>query len=719
MKFFKALLLITLLTAGIQLKASHIIGGEIVYTCIGDNQYEVTLILYRDCTSFTLFDNPAYMTIFDEDGDVVTNFPLYSPIITDVPAESDNPCLDAPDDLCVEQAIYTATITLPDDAQTYLLVYQRCCRNAGIVNINSPDNTGATYTQEIPPGADAICNNSPVYNDFPPTVICLDDPIVFDHSATDPDGDSLSYHFYWPYVGADPFDPAPTIASPPPYTGVDWVAGYSETYPLDALPAFNIDPATGLMTGTAISEGRYVVGVACDEYRDGVWLGMHIRDFQFNVVACTPLIVAEMVVGEITFDDTTPDDEYLNCTDFTVVFENNSVGADSYLWDFGDGFTTTESDPTHTYADTGTYYVMLIANPGFVCADTAIGIIELYNTLTADYSFLAGCSGVPVSFTDESVSTEAGDIITWDWNFDDGSTSGDQNPDYEYADGGTYDVMLTVTTDKGCVSIITYAVFVESGPAVDFVVDDVCLDEPATFNNLTTIATGTITGYTWDFGDGNTSDEEEPSYQYSTAGSYEVTLIAFSANGCTDTMTHTINIGELPYADAGPDATVEYLETHTLDGSGNGTFFWVAVPPLNGVYDTISDVFVSDPTIELEVTTTFYLTVVSPDGCIGYDTVTIIVLPKTIVDIPNAFSPNGDNVNDEIFVITHDVSELLEYSIFNRWGELIFTTTDLGKGWDGTVEGEEADIGTYVYLVRATGYGGVPFQISGNITLVR
>lgn len=719
MRYIKVLLLSLLISAGIQTYASHIIGGEIVYTCTGANSYQVTLILYRDCTSFTDFDNPAYITIFNDAGEFVSNFPLFTPSVTDVPAESDNPCLDAPDDICVEQAIYTANITVPNSDQGYLLVYQRCCRNAGIVNITDPDNTGATYQQEIPPGADADCNHSPEFNDFPPTVICLDDPIVFDHSATDPDGDSLAYKFYWPYIGASPLAPAPTIASDPPYDGVNWVGGYDETYPLDATPAFAINATTGIMTGTATSEGRYVVGVACEEYRDGVLLGTHIRDFQFNVVACTPLVVATYDVTDITFNDVTPDEVYLNCSDFLVDFNNFSTGGDSYFWDFGDGATSTEVNPSHTYGDTGTYYVMLIVNPGFVCADTAIGIISLYNTLTADYSFVAGCSGTPVEFTDLSNSTEAGDIINWDWNFGDGSTSTESDPAYEYGDGGTYSVVLTVETDKGCQSTVTYDVMVESGPAVDFVVDDVCQNEFAVFNNLSTIATGTITEYAWDFGDGNTSSEEEPSYQYAAPGDYTVTLIVFSANGCSDTMTHDIHIGELPFADAGPDGSVGYLDTYTLNGSGVGTFTWEAVPPLNGIYDTINNIFIANPTIELEQTTQFIVTVVSPDGCSETDTVVISVIPETIVDVPNAFSPNGDGINDEIFVITHDVSQLLEYSIYNRWGQQIFTTTDLGKGWNGKIEEEDAEMGTYVYVVRAIDIDGLSIQKQGNITLVR
>ncbi|HNA56969.1 MAG TPA: PKD domain-containing protein [Chitinophagales bacterium] len=713
------LLLLSLMTIiGLKAHASHIIGGEISYTCIGTNQYQVVLILYRDCTSFTPFDNPAYMTIYTQDGDYVNNFPLYSPFITGIPAESDNPCLDAPDDVCVEQAIYTAIITVPDGDQGYLLVFQRCCRNAGIVNIETPDDIGATYTQEIPPQTDATCNTSPVFNAFPPTVICIDDPIVFDHSATDIDGDSLAYDFYWPLQGASSFDPAPVIAAPPPYDGVVWVTGYDELYPLDAVPAFAIDPVTGILTGTATAEGRYVVGVRCKEYRDGVWLGDHIRDFQFNVVTCTPTVVAQMDVGDATFDDTTPDDEYLNCSDFTVIFDNYSIGGTEFFWDFGDGSTSTLEDPTHVYADTGTYTVMLIVNPGFVCADTAIGIIKLYNTLTAAYDYSAGCSGTPVTFEDNSNSTEAGDIITWDWNFGDGATSTTANPEHEYADGGTYTVVLTVTTDVGCQSSVSVDILVEPGPDVDFLAPDVCQDEEAEFTNLTTITTGSISSYSWDFGDGATSTEDEPSHQYDAPGTYTVTLIAYSANGCSDTLEQDIYIGMLPDAYAGVDDTIMYLETYTLNGTGTGDFVWdpqnPIVPPAS-----ISSLLVANPTIELAETTTFVLTVTSPDGCSQTDEVTIYVEDYPIVEVPNAFSPNGDGTNDVISAFLHDISELEQFTIFNRWGQVVYTSDIINDAWDGMIDGKEAEMGTYVYLVVAKDTNGDMITRQGNITLVR
>ena len=406
MKSIRTLLAFLMLTmAGLTVQASHIIGGEIYYVCTGPNTYTVTLVLYRDCTSFTGFDNPAYLGVYDEDGNLIDNVPMSPPDIIDIPIEVDNPCLVVPPGLCIEQAIYVEEITLPDDGQTYDLVYQRCCRNAGIVNIEIPDDTGSTYWQQIPPGEDAECNNSPVFNNYPPSVICVSDPINFDHSATDPDGDSLAYKFYTPYAGASPFDPAPSPPPPPPYDPVDWETGYDITYPIDASPAFAIDVNTGLLTGTATDEGRYVFGVVVEEWRDGVLLGEHIRDFQFNVELCEPTI--ESVLG---VEGSVVDDYYLDCTDFTINFNNYSSGADDYLWLFGDGTTSTAFEPVHVYPDTGVYTVSLICNPGFVCADTFSSDIWIYNTLTADFDYNAGCSGEAVVFTDASVSTEAGII---------------------------------------------------------------------------------------------------------------------------------------------------------------------------------------------------------------------------------------------------------------------------------------------------------------------
>lgn len=682
--------------------ATHIIGGEMIVTCVGDSTFQIKLILYRDCTSGTAFDDPICVGIFDSDGDLYTSINISSPDITSIEIVSPDPCITIPPGLCVEQAIYEAEYTLPSSTETYSIVYQRCCRNAGIVNIIDPESAGASYVAEIPAVSEHGCNSSPYFNNYPPTALCVGSPINFDHSATDPDDDSLAYKFYTPFEGGDALNPAPCPPlAPEDFDEIDWETGYDIDYPIDASPILTIDPATGFLTGTPTAEGRYVVGIAVEEWRDEVLLSTHYRDFQFNIQTCIPTTLASTA-------------EYiLNCEDYSITFENFSEGADFYLWDFGDGTTSEEFEPTHVYADTGTYYVTLIANPGFDCADTFVAEIQVYNTLTADYEFSAGCSGEPVVFNDESISTGAGDIISWAWDFGDGGTSFIQNPEHSYDVGGIYVVTLTVTTDKGCESTISFDVDLLSGPDAEFSYSDVCQNETAEFENETTIPTGvTIEEYAWSFGDGNIDDAENPEHNYDAPGDYDVTLIVTSANGCKDTVIHTIHIGELPFANAGADDTVAYLEEYTLNGSGNGTFQW-------NPFVLVSDAFIANPEIRPAATFTYILEVTSPDGCVGYDSVTIFVIDRTIVELPNAFSPNGDGINDEIFILNHSVSKLLEYSIYNRWGQQVFTTTDLNAGWDGTINGKEAELGTYAFVIRAIDLSGSELLKNGNITLVR
>ncbi len=238
-------------------KATHIIGGEITYVCLGGNEYEITLKVYRDCFSGAApFDNPACLGIYDEDGVLIQTFNLYTPVITVLEIVSPDPCLEPPTDICVEEGIYTGSITLPDDDKAYDIAYQRCCRNESILNIEDPDATGATYWLRIPAGDVVECNSSPVFSSFPPIVICLGTDISFDHSAVDPDGDSLVYKFITPFLGGDDLIATqPCPPAEPPYINIDWVTGYDELYQIDASPALAIDSLTGMLTGTPIAEG--------------------------------------------------------------------------------------------------------------------------------------------------------------------------------------------------------------------------------------------------------------------------------------------------------------------------------------------------------------------------------------------------------------------------------------------------------------------------------
>jgi gliding motility-associated-like protein len=718
-----ALLLPLLVFAGGEkLKAAHLIGGELSYTQVNDSVYVVQLKIYRDCAGFGAgFDNPAYLFLYDNGGAYLGFRQLSSPAITNIPIVSDDPCLSIPPGLCVQEGIYLDTLVLPPLPGGYALTYQRCCRNPTIDNIVAPGDVGSTYVEFIPGTFAAPVNSGPVFNNFPPVVLCADAPINFDHSATDLDGDSLVYSLCAPFEGSTPLCPRPAgpftgagcpdQPGPPPYVEVPYSGTFTGAVPLPATPALAIDPVTGLLTGTPTLAGQYVVGVCVQEYRDGVLLGTHIRDFQFNVVNCTPVVVAS-----------TPS-VVLDCEDYTVSFDNLSTGATEFFWDFGvPGVAGDTSDlavpPLFVYPDTGTYFLTLIANPGFLCADTAFATVSIYPTLVGGWDVKASCSGIPVVFTDTSTSEVAGNIDSWNWSLGDGTVLTDQSPTYQYADGGDYNVRLIVGTDRGCFDTITKLVEVLPGPDVDFFVPDLCEDELPSFSNLTTTPPGTaVSEWQWSFGNGDTSGVEDPVYAYAAPGTFDVQLVAFSANGCSDTANQILNVGRVPETDAGTGGTVDYLELFNLNGSGTGGGAPGDIVWTPGTY--LDDPNAIDPVFTGWETTTFTLTITSEDGCSLSDTVTVFVRPLEVLDIPTAFSPNGDGMNDGFELLDNDIASVEYFQIYNRWGELVFQTNDVDAVWDGTYKGKPQDNGTYVWVLRATGLLGQVFEQRGTVTLVR
>lgn len=382
------------------LYATHIVGGEIYYDCLGGNNYRITLKLYRDCyNGLASYDNPASVFIFNSSGTYLDSLEMTFPGSVVLPIVLNNPCLTPPTNVCVEEAIYQMVVNLPPLVGGYNLTYQRCCRNGTIMNLVNPGAVGSTYMAHIPDPGVAVCNSSPRYTNFPPIFLCAGVPLNFDHSATDPNGDSLYYALCDPFTGLSAACPilgvpgqmsgCPGIASPPPYAYVPWSGSYSGTNPMSASPGLAINSVTGLMTGTPNMIGQWVVGVCVSEFRNGVLIDVNKRDFQFNVVNCG-IPVASIPVQQPF------------CFGFPSNFTQNSINAFSYHWDFGDSGTNLDTSnifsPTWTYAAIGTYTLTLIVNPGTSCTDTATMAVTV-NPLPAVTSGTTAtiCSGGTVS----------------------------------------------------------------------------------------------------------------------------------------------------------------------------------------------------------------------------------------------------------------------------------------------------------------------------------
>lgn len=280
--------------------ATHLVGGDFSYVHLGGDDYEITLTVYRDCSpansNGTYFDDMVAIGLWNGEGTIgpndVLTIPLQTNNVSEVPVEMGNPCGTPPPDLCIDQAVYQTIVELPGNPYGWDLVYQRCCRNPTIVNLDDfggAENAGMTLQIHIP-GTDITTesNSSPAFQELPPVAMCTDLPFVWNHAALDPDGDELVYSLCAPKQGGDAANAVPNPPSTPPYVDVPYLAGFSWDNPMTADPVLAIDPVTGLLTCTPTAVGQYAIGICVEEYRDGVLLSTVTRDFQFNVTTCEP-----------------------------------------------------------------------------------------------------------------------------------------------------------------------------------------------------------------------------------------------------------------------------------------------------------------------------------------------------------------------------------------------------------------------------------------------
>ncbi len=456
--------------------ASHIVGGEVTYRFLGvsgaKNRYEVTLVIYEDCQNgqpdAIEMDNPAFLAVYDTniisarykliDFDTAIN---YTEKIG-VPANFSNACVTNIPPVCLLRKTFKRVFNLPTSTLSgYYVVYQRCCRNAAVMNIQNPGDQGATYYCHIPSTLIVANNTSAAFTNYPPQIICRNNPLYYDNSATDADGDSLSYEFGTADEGASPDNIKP-FPSPPPFTPVTYVSPpYSYNHPLTAYPILQIDPVTGIITGTPNRLGRFLVTVSCHEWRHGVLINTVKREFQFVVTDCTKVVFACM--PQLSTDINT---YIVQCDGFNVHFQNCSSGGTSYHWDFGvpgtDADTSNIAEPTFTYPDTGIYTVKLIVNPSTSCRDSISRFVKVYPYFQSAFSDSGVfCPGKPIYFKDKSSATIK-PITAWSWNFGDGQGSDKQDTAHIYAAGGTYNVMFISQNIKNCIDTSVKQVVVEN-----------------------------------------------------------------------------------------------------------------------------------------------------------------------------------------------------------------------------------------------------------------
>lgn len=742
------LLIILMLGITLNLNAKHIIGGVITYECLGQGKYKFTMKMYRDCYGGgALFDQKASMGIFEKSG---SSYTRVSPLDYSIPITStrDVPlpeltCLVAPSNICVQEAVYEWEYTFSDwpSNSSYIIAYQRCCRNNTISNIVDPSTTGSTFSVEITPQSQNLCNNSPTFQAFPPTVICANSIFNYYQSAADTENDQIVYSFCSPLVGGGPYgseildgDPnacdgvAPKPICLPPYYPVTYLLpNYSTTQPVPGAPPLTINPNTGLISGIPNQIGQYVVGVCMNEYRDGVFLSTIRRDFQFNVTSCDQSVFADVQENEMVGDSIF----IINsCGDYNVNLVNESFirqFIDQYRWTFNIGgvdTTFTDWSPSIVFPDTGRYEGVLVLNEGFVCGDTAKVIVNILPKTYPDFTFdYDTCVAGPIEFTDLSYS-DGGDIISRNWLFEPDSTSTEQNPSYLYRTPGLKPITLSVTDVNHCTVDTTKLVNWYPVPPYLLVEPNSfvgCIPMDIFFNNLSLPIDSTY-HIVWDFGDGKFSDAINPTHTYDEAGIYTVSLSVTSPLGCyiTDTFPSWIEAKISPIADFTytPTTFNQFTSTVTCEDHSLNAYYW------RWFFDDESTTSIRNPSYTFQDTGLQKITLIvtHPNGCRDTLTKIIDIVPEIRYFLPNAFTPNDDALN-EFFQPAGYFEGVTnyEFSIWNRWGERVFSTNDPSQGWNGRKNnnGETSPVGVYVYLAKFTAPRGENFEYKGFCTLIR
>lgn len=220
---------------------------------------------------------------------------------------------------------------------------------------------------------------------------------------------------------------------------------------------------------------------------------------------------------------------------------------DGWEWDFGDAATAAIQNPTHTYAAFGQYDVQLVAISDQGCRDTLSQQITLHALPVPGFEIPPICQLAPMQFTDTATVAD-GTVVGWAYNFGDNTSSTQQNPAHTYATAGNISVQQIVTSSFGCVDSITATAVIDPKPAAAFATQDECLNDLVSFADQTTIASGSVVSWEWDFGDATTDVAQNTSNLYTSFGTYTVELMVESDLGCRDTTQQQVEVYQLPVA---------------------------------------------------------------------------------------------------------------------------------------------------------------------------
>ncbi|QHS62561.1 PKD domain-containing protein [Chitinophaga agri] len=592
---------------------------------------------------------------------------------------------------------------------------------------------------------------------FPNDCIAQGEAVAFTSTATTPDGQAIaSYTWDFGDANATPGNPNTSTLNNPVHTytyygsykirhSVTTVNGCVKDTLVTAI--FNVKPALTYSSIPAVCESvKGTISIALAGVTNGVTgagiyrspyidtagnfspsaagAGTHTITYVFTADnGCKDSISTTVTVLPAPVPDFAVTADVCLGTPVTITDQSTVATGTitTWNWQLGDGTTVVHNNSNafdQLYANAGTYALKLsvVSDNGCV-SDTVVKNTVIHTAPVADFRLpVAICmpEGSAV-FQNQSAATD-GAALTYAWNFGDGSTIATaQHPSHTYATGGTYAITLSVVSAYGCAHDTTkqLSAFFNK-PVASFTAspDTLCQGTDNIFADKSTVDNGTITSWAWEFGDGSSDNVAEPVKRYAAPGDYTVSLTVTSNRGCiSDPFTAPVTVYLQPVVDAGPSFVVTegtiVQFAPVVNGENELSFRW---SPAMG----LSNPEILRPTLTVKEDGVYTLTATGLGGCTASDELSVKVFKE--VKVPNAFSPNGDNIND-----TWVIGNLADYpgctiEVFNRYGQRVFQSTGYDTPWDGTLNGRPLPLATYYYVIKIkNGYA----PLTGYVVLVR
>ncbi len=668
-----------------------------------------------------------------------------------------------------------------NDPGGYVLVWNECCRSQAITNITFPDRRGIPFYTEFPPltkNGKPFINSSPEFNEVDGEYICLGDNFTFPFDATDRDGDELRYSLVTPYSFYS-LEVAKLVSSRIPSEFIEWAPGHSTANAINGNPPLSIDSKTGELSVKANEVGLFAFTVLVEEYRNGERISGSRRDYQFFVFDCPPLIppdptitvngqpaseasacvggtvqlratenatwgyqwqkdgvsipnatTASLIVKEagnyqlvtylqnqcsktrrsrkVKVDFTTTAFKLKSTGPPRICLTNGKFALESpananytYEW-YKDSQKLSASQANFTATEPGSYWAVI--NDVIQGCTSRSDTIKIQTVPPTKVNIVNSSSGQICSGTSATLLVNTNAIKSFQWTSNGQNLPNETKNTLVVSQAGEYNV--TAIDTNGCQATGT-AAKIEIVNKITVTLDSLpnfCGTDYPPLPLKAIPSGGTYSGK------GVVNNSFDP--KSAGVGTHTITYSIKGSLACqSGEAVRTLVITPPPVLNLGRDREIFKGASIELKGDLGAGYRYSWAPPTGLSDPTAAKTFAAP-----EVTTTYTLRAEGPNGCIALDTIQMRVI--TTIHIPEAFTPNGDGINDTWELRGMENYPEAEVSVYNRWGNAIF----FGKGsnqraFDGKFNGEAVPAGVYVYVIKTQASNGYIFR--GSVMVLK